>query len=85
MVEAQPEPFHAKACEHGLHFIAVNGGLVMADMQPSEKASRPPKTDPARPAHAEKSNSGPANPGPGGRPEDRPGSDPKNPGDFGHH
>jgi hypothetical protein len=60
----------------------------MADMQPSEKASRPPKTDPARPARgidAEKPNSGPAGPGPGGRLEDRPGSDPKNPGDFGHH
>jgi len=49
-------------------------------------APRPPKTQPARPgAKAEPgSDSGTSVPGGNAGPQDRPGSDPKNPGDFGH-
>jgi hypothetical protein len=67
----------------------------MADQQQSDStpgtagsgdgAPQPPRTTPVRPGEAPAPGSARSDPGSGGKPQDRPGSDPKNPGDFGHH
>jgi hypothetical protein len=90
------KPFRGRVCEHEIELHHLTEVLVMADQQQGDStqgtagsgdgAPRPLKTHPARPGEKADagSNSGASVPGSNAGPQGRPGSDPKNPGDFGH-
>jgi hypothetical protein len=65
-----------------------NNDSTLGTAGSGDGAPCPPQTHPVRPGEkGDLSGAKPGTPDPGsnGGPQDRPGSDPKNPGDFGHH